>query len=202
MKATGIVRRIDELGRVVIPKEIRRTQRIRKGDALEIFTAADGQVVFKKYSPLVELGELAGVYAEVLAKNLGRPVLMCDRESIVAATGTGKGQLLGRQISDAAARLLAMRGPYTAPETAARRITAFDKGETVLLCVCLFGRLGFGFQFADQLLLVGRYHVLRSIVVLDVNTKLFRLQIADMTIARHNLIIFSEELFNGFCLSG
>ena len=128
MKATGIVRRIDELGRVVIPKEIRRTQRIRKGDALEIFTAADGQVVFKKYSPLVELG--------VLAKNLGRPVLMCDRESIVAATGTGKGQLLGRQISDAAARLLAMRGPYTAPETAARRITAFDKGETVLLCVC------------------------------------------------------------------
>ena len=109
MKATGIVRRIDELGRVVIPKEIRRTQRIRQGDALEIFTAADGQVVFKKYSPLVELGELAGVYAEVLAKNLGRPVLMCDRESIVAATGTGKGQLLGRQISDAAARLLAMR---------------------------------------------------------------------------------------------
>ena len=99
MKATGIVRRIDELGRVVIPKEIRRTQRIRQGDALEIFTAADGQVVFKKYSPLVELGELAGVYAEVLAKNLGRPVLVCDRESIVAATGTGKGQLLGRQIS-------------------------------------------------------------------------------------------------------
>lgn len=136
MKATGIVRRIDELGRVVIPKEIRRTQRIRQGDALEIFTASDGQVVFKKYSPLVELGELAGVYAEVLAKNLGRPVLMCDRESIVAATGTGKGQLLGRQISDAAARLLAMRGPYTAPETAARRITAFDKGETVLLCAC------------------------------------------------------------------
>lgn len=126
----------DELGRVVIPKEIRRTQRIRQGDALEIFTAADGQVVFKKYSPLVELGELAGVYAEVLAKNLGRPVLVCDRESIVAATGTGKGQLLGRQISDAAARLLAMRGPYTAPEAAARRITAFDKGETVLLCVC------------------------------------------------------------------
>lgn len=136
MKATGIVRRIDELGRVVIPKEIRRTQRIRQGDALEIFTAADGQVVFKKYSPLVELGELAEVYAEVLAKNLGRPVLVCDRESIVAATGTGKGQLLGRQISDAAARLLAMRGPYTAPETAASRITAFDKGETVLLCVC------------------------------------------------------------------
>lgn len=128
-------------GRIVQPSgnglyDVYSVNVVRSGDALEIFTAADGQVVFKKYSPLVELGELAGVYAEVLAKNLGRPVLVCDRESIVAATGTGKGQLLGRQISDAAARLLAMRGPYTAPETAARRITAFDKGETVLLCVC------------------------------------------------------------------
>ena len=121
MKATGIVRRIDELGRVVISKEIRRTQRIRQGDALEIFTAADGQVVFKKYSPLVELGELAGVYAEVLAKNLGRPVLMCDRESIVAATGTGKGQLLGRQISDAAARPCAALIPRRKPLPAALR---------------------------------------------------------------------------------
>ena len=71
MKATGIVRRIDELGRIVIPKEIRRTQRIRQGDSLEIFTAADGEVVFKKYSPLSGLGSLSKVYAEVLAKNLG-----------------------------------------------------------------------------------------------------------------------------------
>ena len=121
MKATGIVRRIDELGRVVIPKEIRRTQRIRQGDALEIFTAADGQVVFKKYSPLVELGELAGVYAEVLAKNLGRPVLICDRESIVAATGTGKGQLLGRQISDPGCWPCAALTPRRKPLPAALR---------------------------------------------------------------------------------
>ena len=133
MKATGIVRRIDELGRVVIPKEIRRTQRIRQGDALEIFTAADGQVVFKKYSPLVELGELAGVYAEVLAKNLGRPVLMCDRESIVAATGTGKGQLLGRQISDAAARLLAMRGPTPRRKPLPAALRPLTKGKR---CCC------------------------------------------------------------------
>ena len=71
MKATGIVRRIDELGRVVIPKEIRRTQRIRQGDALEIFTDSNGEVVFKKYSPLLGLGQLSAVYAEVLAKDLG-----------------------------------------------------------------------------------------------------------------------------------
>lgn len=127
MKATGIVRRIDELGRVVIPKEIRRTQRIRQSDALEIFTAADGQVVFKKYSPLVELGELAGVYAEVLAKNLGRPVLVCDRESIVAAAraraAAGAADQRCRRPAADHARPLS-----PAPETAARRITAFDKG--------------------------------------------------------------------------
>ena len=71
MKATGIVRRIDELGRVVIPKEIRRVQHIRSGDSLEIFMEENGEVVFKKYSPLAELGEPAAVYADVLARRLG-----------------------------------------------------------------------------------------------------------------------------------
>ena len=94
MKATGIVRRIDELGRIVIPKEIRRTQRIRQGDSLEIFTAADGEVVFKKYSPLSGLGSLSKVYAEVLAKSLGRPVVVCDTHQIVAAAGPGRAQRL------------------------------------------------------------------------------------------------------------
>ena len=117
MKATGIVRRIDELGRVVIPKEIRRTQRIRQGDTLEIFTAADGEVVFKKYSPLVELGQLADIYAEVLAKNLGRPVLVCDRARITAAAGAGRADLLGRDISAEVEQVLAGRAVYTAPVT-------------------------------------------------------------------------------------
>ena len=87
MKATGIVRRIDELGRVVIPKEIRRVQHIRSGDSLEIFMEENGEVVFKKYSPLAELGEPAAVYADVLARRLGCGVLVCDREHIVAAAG-------------------------------------------------------------------------------------------------------------------
>ena len=77
--------------------------------------------------------ELGGCGAEVLAKNLGRPVLMCDRESIVAATGTGKGHLLGRQISDAAARLLAMRGPYTAPKPLPAALRPLTKGKR---CCC------------------------------------------------------------------
>ena len=134
MKATGIVRRIDELGRVVIPKEIRRTQRIRQGDTLEIFTAADGQVVFKKYSPLVELGHLSGLYAELLAKNLGCPVLVCDRAQIVAAAGNGRAEAMGRGISPETEHLLAARAPYAAPENPARRLRLFERGEKVVLC--------------------------------------------------------------------
>lgn len=72
MKATGIVRRIDDLGRVVIPKEIRRTLRIREGDPLEIFTEKDGEVIFKKYSPMGELGEFATQICNSLGRNTGR----------------------------------------------------------------------------------------------------------------------------------
>ena len=82
MRETGIVRRIDELGRVVIPKEIRKTQRIRTGDSLEIYTDGNGEVIFKKYSPLAELGEPAAVYADVLARRLRCAVAVCDREQL------------------------------------------------------------------------------------------------------------------------
>ena len=134
MKATGIVRRIDELGRVVIPKEIRRTQRIRQGDALEIFTDAGGEVVFKKYSPLVGLGQLSEVYAEVLAKNLGVPVFVCDRDAIVAATGARRADMLGRPVSDAVQKLLALRALYTAPTNPDRRLRALEHSDRQLLC--------------------------------------------------------------------
>ena len=82
MKATGIVRRIDDLGRVVIPKEIRRTMRIREGDPLEIYTDNDGEVIFKKYSPIGELSTFASQYAEVLGKLGGFPVVVCDRDHV------------------------------------------------------------------------------------------------------------------------
>ena len=141
MKATGIVRRIDELGRVVIPKEIRRTQRIRQGDALEIYTASDGEVIFKKYSPVMELNELAGVYAEVLARDLGAPVLVCDRDAVIAAAGGGrgarleKGSLLGQPITHELEKLLASRSIYTAPTDPSRRVRAVSgQGERVLGC--------------------------------------------------------------------
>lgn len=87
MKATGIVRRIDELGRVVIPKEIRRTYRIRVGDPLEIFTDRDGQIVFKKYSPIAELSNYAQEYVNTLKEALGCDAYVCDKDAILAGSG-------------------------------------------------------------------------------------------------------------------
>ncbi|MEH7503626.1 stage V sporulation protein T [Neobacillus drentensis] len=100
MKATGIVRRIDDLGRVVIPKEIRRTLRIREGDPLEIFVDRDGEVILKKYSPISELGDFAKEYAEALFDSLGNPVLICDRDTVIAMAGGSKKDYLNKNISD------------------------------------------------------------------------------------------------------
>ncbi|MBQ8203919.1 MAG: AbrB/MazE/SpoVT family DNA-binding domain-containing protein [Clostridia bacterium] len=99
MKATGIVRRIDDLGRVVIPKEIRRTLKIREGDPLEIFTGAGGEVVFKKYSPMGEMAEFAGDYAEAIFGSTNFPVIICDRDHCVAAAGISKKEALGRNVT-------------------------------------------------------------------------------------------------------
>ena len=93
MKATGIVRRIDELGRVVIPKEIRRTQRIRRGDPLEIFTTGDGEVIFKKYSPMGEVNVLAAQLAEVLSRQFALTAFVCDKDRILAVSGSGRREL-------------------------------------------------------------------------------------------------------------
>lgn len=98
MKATGIVRRIDDLGRVVIPKEIRRTLRIREGDPLEIFVDRDGEVILKKYSPINELGHFAQEYAESLFDSLTVPVLICDRDDIIAVAGESKKEYLNKTI--------------------------------------------------------------------------------------------------------
>ena len=98
MKATGIVRRIDELGRVVIPKEIRRTQRIRRGDPLEIFTTGDGEVIFKKYSPIGEMSTVAAQYTEVLNKSFALTAFVADRDHILAVSGAGRRELADRRI--------------------------------------------------------------------------------------------------------
>lgn len=96
MKATGIVRRIDDLGRVVIPKEIRRTQMIRVGDPLEIFVSANGEVVFKKYSPVGEMSPMAATCVETVYKVAGVPLVVTDRDHTVAAAGAGREALENR----------------------------------------------------------------------------------------------------------
>ncbi|MBQ9070282.1 MAG: stage V sporulation protein T [Clostridia bacterium] len=99
MKATGIVRRIDDLGRVVIPKEIRRTMRIREGDPLEIFTDREGEVIFKKYSPIGELQNFATEYADTLQKTSGLPIFICDRDAVIAVSGASKREYLDKKIT-------------------------------------------------------------------------------------------------------
>lgn len=98
MKATGIVRRIDDLGRVVIPKEIRRTLRIREGDPLEIFVDRDGEVILKKYSPIGELGDFAKEYAESLHESTGHITIISDRDTVIALAGASKKEYLEKPI--------------------------------------------------------------------------------------------------------
>ena len=112
MKATGIVRRIDDLGRIVIPKEIRRTLRLKDGDALEIYTDTNGEVIFKKYSPVGELGDFIGTYAEVISKVGNFPVLISDRDHIVAAAGISKREFLERRITPSTEEFIENRKSY------------------------------------------------------------------------------------------
>ncbi|MDZ5254668.1 stage V sporulation protein T [Clostridium sp. LIBA-8841] len=100
MKATGIVRRIDDLGRVVIPKEIRRTLRIREGDPLEIFTDREGGVILKKYSPIGELTDFSKEYAEALQQSTGHIILISDNDAFISVSGTSKKEFMERKISD------------------------------------------------------------------------------------------------------
>ncbi|MGE6632318.1 stage V sporulation protein T [Bacillus sp. NPDC077027] len=109
MKATGIVRRIDDLGRVVIPKEIRRTLRIREGDPLEIFVDRDGEVILKKYSPISELGDFAKEYADALFDSLGHSVLICDRDTYIAVSGSSKKEYLNKSVSELIERTMEQR---------------------------------------------------------------------------------------------
>ena len=112
MKATGIVRRIDDLGRVVIPKEIRRTMRIREGDPLEIYTDREGEVIFKKYSPIGEFTDFAALYAETLHKTSDLSVVICDRDTVIAASGVPKKEFTERSISEKAEELISTRTKF------------------------------------------------------------------------------------------
>ena len=112
MKATGIVRRIDDLGRVVIPKEIRRTMRIREGDPLEIYTDKDGQLIFKKYSPIGELSDFASDICDSLKKSTDGIAAVCDRDNVIAISGGARRELLDKPVSQRLSEIMDGRNPY------------------------------------------------------------------------------------------
>ncbi len=116
MKATGVVRRIDDLGRVVIPKEIRKTLRIKEGDPLEIFTDKEGEIILKKYSPIGELTEFATGYAETLAKTTGHIACITDKDTVIAVSGGSKKEFLEQNISEELERVMDDKERYTSKE--------------------------------------------------------------------------------------
>ncbi|MDO4311488.1 MAG: stage V sporulation protein T [Eubacteriales bacterium] len=142
MKATGIVRRIDDLGRVVIPKEIRRTLRIREGDPLEIFTDREGEVILKKYSPIGELANFARQYAESIAQTLGCLVCICDMDQVIAASGSGRKDMQDKYISKQLGKAMSERSEILAAEGDKKFIKIVNEqedsfvGEVVVPIIC------------------------------------------------------------------
>ncbi len=112
MKATGIVRRIDDLGRVVVPKEIRKILRIREGDPLEIYTGTTGEVILKKYSPISELGQIAEGFAESASSVLGLTVLVSDTDRFVAVSGLKQKDFINKAIDDDLDNIIQQKSKY------------------------------------------------------------------------------------------
>ena len=131
MKATGVVRRIDDLGRVVIPKEIRKTLRIKEGDPLEIFTDKEGEVILKKYSPIGELSEFATGYAETLAKTTGHIACITDKDTVIAVSGTSKKEFFEQNISKELEKIMDEKENYASKDNnnISIPITTNDKWE-------------------------------------------------------------------------
>lgn len=149
MKATGIVRRIDDLGRVVIPKEIRRTMRIREGTPLEIYTGVGGEVIFKKYSPVGELSNFAQDYAEALAKSSSFTAAICDEDTIIAAAGSLKKEIAEKEISEKLGNIIKNRTRYGGGEG----VQAVETSD--LLCAAAYPIISCG-DVSGAVILVGK----------------------------------------------
>jgi len=132
MKATGIVRRIDGLGRVVIPKEIRRTLRIREGDPLEIFTDNEGSIILKKYSLVGELGSLAKEYASSLHQTSGHIICIVDKDQIIAVSGVPEKKFLDKSISRELERAINLRKVISAARNESAFVPILEDDDTEL----------------------------------------------------------------------
>lgn len=135
MKATGIVRRMDDLGRVVIPKEIRKTMRISKGDSLEIYTDSSEKIIFKKYSSMAEISSFAENYANVVSKAINLPVIISDCDEVVAVGGASKKEFLGKKISEEIKKLMNKREHFLNSKIKSKKIHPFEGVESEVVCV-------------------------------------------------------------------
>ena len=140
MKATGIVRRIDDLGRVVIPKEIRRTLRIREGDPLEIFTDREGEIILKKYSPIGEFGVPVKLYAESLSQTMGCTVCITDTDQVIAVSGAGKKDLEERFVRKEFLQVLGDREVLTACQGDDRYVKVTEEMGDIIGAVVLLNK--------------------------------------------------------------
>ena len=127
MKATGIVRRIDELGRVVIPKEIRRTLRIREGDPLELFTDRD-ELMLKKYSPIASVERFAEGTAKSLSEQSGYLAAILDTDTVLSVGGVGKRALVGKPVTDKVTEIMTARNSYLANRAEGGEVVPIAEG--------------------------------------------------------------------------
>lgn len=134
MKATGIVRRMDNLGRVVIPKEIRKTMRIKEGDSLEIYTDSAEKIIFKKYSSMAELASFAENYANIVSKAVNLPVLISDCDEIVAVGGISKKEFLSKKISEELKKLINKRKHFLKSDSESEKIYPLENIENEAQC--------------------------------------------------------------------
>ena len=128
MKATGVVRRIDDLGRIVIPKEIRKILRIKEGDPVEVFTDKEGEIILKKYSPIGELTEFAEGYADTLSKTTGHIAFITDKDTIIAVSGGSKKEYLEQNVSDELEQLMEDKEVYTSRENSDKAMPITKNG--------------------------------------------------------------------------
>lgn len=130
MKPTGIVRRIDDLGRVVIPKELRRSLRIKEGDPLEIYTDRDGEVIFKKYSPIGELAPFAVQYVDALHRASELIAAICDRDAVIACAGAPKRELMDKAVSSALSEIVESRNLFVRGRGGAGDVFLLEENES------------------------------------------------------------------------
>lgn len=133
MKATGIVRRIDDLGRIVIPKEIRRTLRIREKDALEIFTDRDGEVILKKYSPITDLEDYAQEYADSLFESTGHTTFICEKHAYIAVAGASRKSFLGKSTPEELTELMDDQRVFISSDEERLPIAGFERAHQLLV---------------------------------------------------------------------